>query len=76
MEEVFGWSKTVGGWKLRYVGIPRNQMWAELTVTAFGADGQLGPCTRVTSNANRVSKGPQKALWRTPMPQFQYASAP
>lgn len=36
VEEVFGWSKTVGGgWKLRYVGIPRNQMWAELTVTAF-----------------------------------------
>jgi transposase len=36
VEEIFGWTKTVGGGrKLRYVGIARNQLWAELTVTAY-----------------------------------------
>ena len=32
VEEVFGWVKTVGGGrKLRYLGVDRNQMWADLT---------------------------------------------
>src|SRR5712692_6384578 len=36
VEEIFGWTKTVGGGrKLRYIGIARNQFWAELTVTAY-----------------------------------------
>ena len=36
IEEIFGWTKTVGGGrKLRYLGIARNQLWAELTVTAY-----------------------------------------
>jgi IS5 family transposase len=36
VEEIFGWTKTVGGGrKLRYLGIARNQLWAELTVTAY-----------------------------------------
>jgi transposase len=36
VEEIFGWTKTVaGGRKLRYRGIARNQLWAELTVTAY-----------------------------------------
>ena len=36
MEEIFGWTKTVGGGrKLRYRGVMRNQLWAELTVTAY-----------------------------------------
>jgi transposase len=36
VEEIFGWTKTVGGGrKLRYLGVARNQLWAELTVTAF-----------------------------------------
>jgi hypothetical protein len=36
VEEIFGWLKTVGGGrKLRYIGIRRNQLWAELAVTAF-----------------------------------------
>ena len=31
VEEVFGWVKTVGGGrKLRYRGVDRNQMWAEV----------------------------------------------
>ena len=35
-EEVFGWVKTVGGGrKLRYCGIARNRMWAELTVAGY-----------------------------------------
>ena len=36
VEEVFGWVKTVGGGrKLRYRGVRRNQMWAELTVAGY-----------------------------------------
>jgi transposase len=36
IEEIFGWIKTVGGGrKLRYKGIERNQLWAELAVTAY-----------------------------------------
>lgn len=36
VEEVFGWVKTVGGGrKLRYIGVKRNQLWAELTAAAY-----------------------------------------
>jgi transposase len=36
IEEIFGWIKTVGGGrKLRYKGIARNQLWAELAVAAY-----------------------------------------
>jgi transposase len=36
IEEIFGWVKTVGGGrKLRYKGVARNQLWAELAVTAY-----------------------------------------
>src|SRR6266536_3143305 len=36
VEEIFGWWKTVaGGRKLRYVGLKRNQLWAELTCAAY-----------------------------------------
>ena len=36
VEEVFGWIKTVAeGRKLRYRGVDRNQMWAELTVAGY-----------------------------------------
>jgi transposase len=36
VEEIFGWTKTVGGGrKLRYVGLARNQCWAELTTAAY-----------------------------------------
>jgi len=36
IEEIFGWIKTVGGGrKLRYKGIERNQLWAELAVAAY-----------------------------------------
>jgi len=36
VEEIFGWWKTVaGGRKLRYIGIQRNQLWAELTSAAY-----------------------------------------
>ena len=36
VEEIFGWTKTVGGGrKLRYVGLVRNQYWAELTTAAY-----------------------------------------
>jgi len=36
VEEIFGWIKTVGGGrKLRYKGIARNQLWAELTTAAY-----------------------------------------
>ncbi|MFH1483946.1 MAG: transposase [Chloroflexota bacterium] len=36
VEEIFGWMKTVGGGrKLRYKGVARNQLWAELTAAAY-----------------------------------------
>lgn len=36
VEEIFGWLKTVGGGrKLRYIGVKRNQMWAEMAVAAY-----------------------------------------
>ena len=36
VEEIFGWTKTMGGGrKLRYIGVARNQMWANLTVAAY-----------------------------------------
>ena len=36
VEEIFGWVKTVGGGrKLRYIGTRRNQLWAELTASAY-----------------------------------------
>jgi transposase len=36
VEEIFGWTKTVGGGrKLRYLGLARNQAWAELTTAAY-----------------------------------------
>ena len=36
VEEVFGWMKTVGGGrKLRFIGVERNRLWAELTASAY-----------------------------------------
>jgi transposase len=36
VEEIFGWVKTIaGGRKLRYIGVKRNQLWAEFTATAY-----------------------------------------
>jgi transposase len=36
VEEIFGWVKTVGGGrKLRYIGVARNQLWAQLTAAAY-----------------------------------------
>jgi len=36
VEEIFGWMKTVGGGrKLRYIGLERNQLWAEFTTSAY-----------------------------------------
>jgi len=36
VEEIFGWIKTIGGGrKLRYQGVARNQLWAELTTAAY-----------------------------------------
>ncbi len=36
VEEIFGWIKTVGGGrKLRFIGLERNQFWAELTTATY-----------------------------------------
>src|SRR5215216_1898295 len=36
VEEIFGWVKTVGGGrKLRYIGLERNQFWAEPTTATY-----------------------------------------
>jgi hypothetical protein len=35
-EEIFGWIKVVsGGRKLRYIGVNRNQLWADLATAAY-----------------------------------------
>lgn len=36
VEEIFGWVKTVaGGSKLRFIGLARNRLWAEVTAAAY-----------------------------------------
>lgn len=36
IEEIFGWLKAIGGGrKLRYIGLQRNQLWAEMATSAF-----------------------------------------
>jgi transposase len=36
VEEIFGWVKTVaGGRKLRYHGVEKNQLWAEMTMAGY-----------------------------------------
>src|SRR2546427_2223335 len=36
VEEIFGWLKVVGGGrKLRYIGVQRNQLWADLATAAY-----------------------------------------
>jgi Transposase DDE domain len=36
VEEIFGWLKAVGGgFKLRYIGVKRNQLWAHLATAAY-----------------------------------------
>jgi hypothetical protein len=45
VEEIFGWWKTVaGGRKLRYIGIQRNQLWAELTSAAYNLARMANLC--------------------------------
>ncbi len=36
IEEIFGWLKAIaGGRKLRYIGVERDQLWAEMATSAF-----------------------------------------
>lgn len=36
VEEIFGWEKTIGGWrKLRYIGVDRNQLWAVFSAAGY-----------------------------------------
>jgi hypothetical protein len=36
VEEIFGWEKTIGGWrKLRYIGLARNQLWAVFSAAGY-----------------------------------------
>src|SRR5215211_6322734 len=56
VEEIFGWFKTVGGGrKLRYVGLQRNQFWAELTTATYNlvrmAKLEVVPSTRTVDAA-------------------------
>jgi IS5 family transposase len=66
VEEIFGWVKTVGGGqRVRYTGVARNQLWAELTVTAFNlvriAKLLLPPLKHPgRSESNKLADGP---LW-------------
>ena len=47
VEEVFDRVKTMGGGrKLRYCGLARNQMWAELTVAGYNLVRLAGRCRR------------------------------
>lgn len=36
VEEIFGWAKTIGGGdKLRYIGVARNRLWAQLLAASY-----------------------------------------
>jgi len=36
VEEIFGWTKTVGGGrKLRHKGVERNHLWAQMTAATY-----------------------------------------
>ncbi len=65
MEEIFGWIKTVGGGrKLRFIGLARNQSWAELTAGpqsgAAGASNQSpGPCLTSPPSPPGTQDGPK-----------------
>lgn len=57
IEEIFWWVKTVGGGrKLRYIGLARNQFWAELTT----ATSNLVRMTRIEV-VDRAAAGPAVA---------------
>jgi transposase len=57
VEEIFGWVKTVGGGrKLRYIGLDRNQFWAELTTATYN----LVRMARIEAT-NRAVAGPAVA---------------
>lgn len=46
VEQIFGWTKTVGNWrKTRYIGLQRNQMYMYLAATAYNLTriGKLRP---------------------------------
>jgi hypothetical protein len=44
VEEIFGWTKTVGrGRKLRDLDVERNRLWAELTAAAYNLVGMGNP---------------------------------
>ncbi len=50
VEEIFCWIKTVGGGrKLRYTGIERNQLWAELTAAAYNLVRMAKPAVTGTA---------------------------
>ncbi|MHB8613106.1 MAG: hypothetical protein ACYDAL_11850 [Candidatus Dormibacteraceae bacterium] len=63
VEEIFGWWKAVSsGRKLRYIGIQRNQLWAEPTSAAYnkpGLDGQsmTGPRLRPQTRPYKATVG-------------------
>lgn len=59
VEEIFGWVKTVAmGRKLRYRGVERNQVWAEITVAAYN----LVRLARLLFTPQQGPTGEQSAL--------------
>jgi Transposase DDE domain len=68
VEEIFGWWKTVaGGRKLRYIGRRKNQLWAELTSTAFSLVRLANLSTQATQRrAGRPYWDPAKSGRRRP----------
>ena len=72
VEEVFGWLKTVGGGrKLRYCGVARNGLWAEMALAAYNLVRMAklmpppsspggGPCLLRMKHPNRRRRRPDQ----------------
>ena len=67
VEEVFGWLKTVGGGrKLRYCGVARNGLWAEMALAAYNlvrmAKAHVSPIISGGGSCLLRMKGPQPEM--------------
>ena len=79
VEEVFGWLKTVGGGrKLRYCGVARNGLWAEMALAAYNlvrmaklmpppSSPGAGPCLLRMQCPNRRRQRPDQGRPREPL---------
>jgi hypothetical protein len=62
VEEIFGWIKTVGGGrKLRFIGLARNQLWAEMTAAAAHSASGASSERRLSAQKRPTSQPSEKS---------------